>query len=172
MTHELINTILASIGTALGLVALCITLFQIRLQHGVRLKVSAGQSFAVIGSQLGPTMFSISVVNLSSFPVTVSMVGLLEAGRKGRKAVSMDGPLQASQLVAGYAALPSMKPVLPYRLASHESVDFYFPMEWVKEAMKSEIRFAFIQTQCGIVAKGGVSTLKAIRRSLASEEAE
>ena len=141
-----VTTGVALLGAALGVMNTWNTISQRR----VRLRVRPAVAFAV---PHGHPSFSIEVLNLSSFAVTVSEVGFTlgnDAQERGKKIVVTD-----PQVFDG-------KP-WPRRLEAREAVSVYFAIQPVIKHSKS-LRKAYVRTACGERVQGDSPALKQIRK--------
>ena len=143
---------IALIGAILGIIN---TWFAYDKDRRVKLRVVPKFAFPVGGAEYmyPEKMISIEVVNLNSFPVTISQIGFLLHGTKDR-------------LVLTIPIIPDNKP-FPRRLESRSSFAVYgmYPTEETREKYK-KIRCAFAETECGIITTGNSPALKSILASL------
>ncbi len=107
-------------------------------QRRVRLRIRPTHAFTSNGTR----MFCIEVINLSTFPVTISEVGF-----STRRWIN-----RGSRLVVVAPVIIDAKP-WPRRLESRESVSAYFSPDDVLGQLKPISR-AYAQTSCGEVAYG------------------
>jgi hypothetical protein len=141
---DIITIGLASIGAALGLMNTWNALSQRRVRLIVR------PAFALPPDGSTP-MLSISVTNLSNFPMTITEIGF--TGRKGAKR----GP-------RAMIIRPSVidgKP-WPRRLESREAISLYFGVEDV-ERNPLLLAKAYAGTECGEFAYGTSAALDQLR---------
>jgi hypothetical protein len=136
---------LASVGAVLGVLNTWNSLSQRRVRLVVR------PTFATTLDGSGPTMLSIAVTNLSSFPLTINEVGY--TGRQGAKRGSRAAILQP-QIIDG-------KP-WPRRLESREAVSVYFGVEQVHRH-PGLLAKAYAKTDCGVYAYGTSPALDQLR---------
>jgi hypothetical protein len=143
---EYLTLALAILGAALGVM----NTWNAMSQSRVRLRVSPAHAIAMPS---GAQMFSIEVVNLSSFPVTVADVGFSVDGRKINR---------GHRLAILQPILIDGKP-WPRRLEAREAVSAYFdPSDIVERGEK--IGKAYARTSCGAVAYGTSGALNQLRR--------
>ena len=148
LTLQYITAIAAGIGAVLGIMNTWRATSQNRIKFTVR-------PTHVISVPDGTQGFSIEVVNLSNFPITVSEIGFTGASnsikRSGRFAVTNSFTIA--------------RQTLPVRLESREAESFYFdPMD--ANLMGKAIGKAYARTSCGEVAYGITPALKQLRQSL------
>ncbi|WP_125900957.1 hypothetical protein [Methylobacterium indicum] len=118
----------------------------------VRLRVRPADAISV---PQGNRMFSIEVVNLSTFPVTITEVGLTDGPKNIDK---------GARFVIGNPILIDGKP-WPRRLEVRESVSAYFdPRQLAGQGIS--IGRAFARTSCGEVAYGTSPALEQLRTEL------
>ncbi|WP_146149958.1 hypothetical protein [Caballeronia novacaledonica] len=141
-----VTTGVALLGAALGVMNTWNTISQRR----VRLRVRPAVAFAV---PQGHPSFSIEVLNLSSFAVTVSEVGftLMDDGQRRGKRITVTDP----QVFDG-------RP-WPRRLEAREAVSVYFAIQPVLQHSKS-LRKAYARTACGEHIQGDSPVLDEIRK--------
>lgn len=146
---DIVTIALASIGAVLGVMNTWNALSQRR----VRLVVRPTFAFRTDG---GDPMLSISVTNLSNFPLTICEVGF--TGSKGAKRGRRSMVVQP-QVIDG-------KP-WPRRLESREAVSLYFGIDDVRRD-SSGLAKAYAATECGEYAYGDSEALQQLRE-LAAE---
>jgi hypothetical protein len=144
---ESVTLAIAILGAALGI----LNLWRAYSADRVRLRVRPAFAFAVPN---GEPMFSIGVVNLSKFAVTVSEVGFTLGG---------------SSIKSERAAVPMPRIKdggnWPRRLESRESVSTYLdPASFSPN--KKNIGHAYVRTSCGEVAYGTSPALKQLKSIL------
>lgn len=141
---DIITIGLASVGAALGVMNTWNSLSQRR----VRLVVRPTFAYPATG---GPPMLSISVTNLSSFPLTVNQVGFVgsRGAKRGKRAMIVN-----PQVVDGKG--------WPRRLASREAVSLYFGVEDVRRD-PTVLAKAYVGTECGEYAYGASEALDQLR---------
>lgn len=130
----------ASIGAVLGIIN---TLHNLSLKR-VRIKVRPAFSITVPN---GDYFFSIEVINLSAFPMTVAEVGF--TGNGGQYPIMNQ--------------LPFNPVALPKRLDPRESISILFDPSGL---LGKEIGKAYVRTSCGEVIKGTSPALKQFRKIL------
>ena len=129
----------AAIGAVLGIIN---TLYNLN-QKRVRLKIRPAYSFFVPG---GGRFFSIEVINLSTCPVTIALVGFTATG--GHCQIT-----EQQQIV---------NPVsLPKRLESREAITIHCDLAALQGI---KIKKAYAKTSCGETATGTSPALKDLRR--------
>jgi len=141
---DVITISIAALGAVLGIINTWHALDQRR----VRLRVVPKIAFAP-GGEFGETMGCIEVVNLSSFPVSISEIGFTIDGdpRKHRRLAILE-PLT-----------PDRQPIARTLEARH-GVTGYFSLN----RMEPSIQKAYVRTECGEVAYGSSPAMKQIRR--------
>ena len=152
---DLIFKVLAAVGAVLGLYNLAALLWRDRIKLKVLPEVHTN-TFPPIGpfrdveELIG---LSIEVTNLSTFPITVSAVGLRH-GRRGsiiEYAKSLDGQRSDAP---------------PRRLAPRESMRVYYSPGLRRHPELKEVKSAFAMTACGAVRFGRSPALAAyVRRA-------
>jgi hypothetical protein len=138
----------AMLGAVLGVMNTWNTINQRR----VRLRVRPSHAISV---PEGGLKFSVEVLNLSSFAVTIVEVGFSLAGRGARKGQRL--AITEPELVDG-------KP-WPRRLEARESVSVYCSIRPLAQHAKN-LRNAYARTACGEHARGDSPALRQIRKEL------
>lgn len=145
---DYITLAIAALGAGLGIINTWHGLNQRR----VKLKVIPKIAIPVgPGSDFSREMGCIDVTNLSDFPVTVRDVGFTIDGDPRKKARA--SILQPMVIDGG---------PWPRRLEARTSVSLYF--DWAN--LKSDIKKAYVLTDCGNVAYGNSPALKSKREQL------
>ncbi len=142
---DIITIGLAFLGAALGVMNTWSALSQRRVRLVVR------PTYALDPHGIRPTMLSISVTNLSNFPMTVDEVGFTgrDGARRGKRAM-----IAQPQVIDG-------KP-WPRRLELREAVSLYFGVEDVQRDPKLLAK-AYAGTECGVYAYGTSPALDQLR---------
>ena len=140
---DFITPTVAIVGAVLTAVTLAITIWQ---RH-VWLSIRPTQA-------VGAKSYCIEVVNLSSFPVTISEVGFCRIGATGKT-----------------RHVPINKPIVsgdwPKRLQSREAVSISFdPREAIRTREKNINVYA--STSCGKIVDGSIQAFKRFQKELAS----
>ena len=136
---ESVSFALASLGAVLGVIS---TVYLVRQNH-VRLRVTP--SHGILAS--GPPCLTIEAVNLSSFPVTLTSIGLRL--RDGKQVINPNAPT-----IQGLH--------LPVRLEPRAAVTaMYAPSELELEVLRM-VECAFARTACGIEKCGSSPALRQI----------
>lgn len=136
---------LAALGAGLGVMNTWNALSQRRVRLVVR------PTYAIDPNGQRPTMLSIAVTNLSSFPMTVSEVGYTgKAGATKGKRVMIFQP----HVIDGKS--------WPRRLESREAVSVYFGLEQVPRD-PALLAWAYAGTECGVYAYGSSPALDQLR---------
>jgi hypothetical protein len=139
---DYITPTVAIVGAVLGIVNLAITIGQRR----VRLSIRPTQA-------VGAKSYCIEVVNLSSFPVTISKVGFCRIGATGKRRVPINKPIVSGDW--------------PKRLQSREAVLISFdPREDIR-ARETTIN-VYASTSCGKIVDGSTQAFKRFQKELAS----
>ncbi len=146
---QAITLAVAVIGAALGL----INTWHMIDRTQVKLRVSLGRAMLIGGGIEGGPDIGIEVTNLSSFPVTLSEVGVNYKGTNERGVFIQ--PLFADH------------GVMPRRLEPRSSITAYGNTP--DPIPGHPIRCAYAKTQCGVVGTGVSPALKAIVREQASQ---
>jgi len=135
---------LAAVGAVLGIMNTWNALSQRR----VRLIVRPTLAYFTTG---GPPMFSISVTNMSTFPLTISEVGFTGwRGTNGKRAVCTSAhPIDGKEF--------------PRRLASREAISLYFDVSNLPRDPKFLAK-AYALTDCGETAYGTSEALNDVRK--------
>ena len=123
-------------------------------QRRVRLRVTPADA-VYIGDHKTPPGFSISVVNLSTFPVTIKEVGFTLRGFRDRK----------RRLAILEPDIIDDKPY-PRRLEARESFSAYF--NHIKMMRDNKIGKAYARTSCGVIRTGSSPSLRHVRKLLKS----
>ncbi|GAA3099618.1 hypothetical protein GCM10010520_51320 [Rhizobium viscosum] len=146
--NEAITLGVAMLGAGLGIM----NTWQALNANRVKLRVKP--AFA-IGIPHGQSMFSIEVVNLSNFPITVSEVGFtLDGNNIKRPRAAVVRPI----LIDGGA--------WPRRLVAREAVSIYLDhLDLIRPG--SKVGLAYAQTACGEVRYGVSEALKQFRKMVA-----
>lgn len=140
---DIITFGLASVGAALGVMNTWNALSQRR----VRLIVRPTYAFSTGG---GSPMLSISVTNLSNFPMTINEVGFTgSAGARGKRAMVV-----RPQVIDGKS--------WPRRLESREAISLYFGIEDVPRD-PNLLAKAYAGTECGVYVYGTSPALDQLR---------
>ncbi len=142
-TIQIITFSLAVLGSVLGV----INTWKGFDKDRVKIRVSPKHAIPV-GATDPNIEFSIDVLNLSTFPITISEVGILYHGTKER-GVSVN-PL----LFDGSS--------FPRRLETRTSLTAYFYGEALVNA-KLRAKCAYAKTDCGVTAKGNSPAFKQLR---------
>ncbi|MDZ5453901.1 hypothetical protein [Labrys sp. ZIDIC5] len=138
----------ATLGAGLGIMNTWNSMSQTR----VRLRVRPLHAFAIPSNE---QMFSIEVINLSSFSVTISDVGFSLSGQRLQKGVRATIPQPI--IIDG-------KP-WPRRLEAREAVSVYLdPRAFI--GTKAKLGKAYARTACGEVAYGDSPARQQLARSL------
>lgn len=146
--NEAITLGIALLGAVLGLM----NTWQAISAGRVKLRVKP--AFA-IGYPHGESMFSIEVVNLSSFPVTISEVGLTLGGNSlGQQRAAVTQPI----MIDGGQ--------WPRRLEAREAVSLYFDPSSMGRSGKA-IGRAYARTACGEARYGTSGALRQFRDMMA-----
>jgi hypothetical protein len=136
---------LAALGAGLGVMNTWNALSQRRVRLVVR------PTYAVDPNGQRPTMLSIAVTNLSSFPMTINEVGYTGKARaKGGKRAVIAQP----HVIDGKS--------WPRRLESREAVSLYFGLEGIPRD-PSLLAWAYAGTECGVYAYGTSPALDQLR---------
>jgi hypothetical protein len=142
---DIITIALASVGAALGVMNTWNALSQRRVRLVVR------PTYALNADGRRPPMISISVTNLSNFPMTIDEVGF--TGPKGAK--------RGKRAMIAQPRVIDGKP-WPRRLESREAVSLYFGVEDVHRD-PSLLAMAYAGTECGVYAYGTSPALDQLR---------
>lgn len=135
----------AAIGAVLGLVN---TLHQLN-KDKVMLKVIPKQAFPIIGGQLSnAATLCIEIINISTFPVTVSDAGLVRKNIQQERRLALVKPI----LIDGGA--------WPRRLETRQSVTVYFDPNQLDSPELASMKRAYVKTDCGEVFYGKSPALK------------
>jgi len=142
---DIITIGLASVGAALGVMNTWNALSQRRVWLVVR------PTYALDPEGLRPPMLSISVTNLSSFPMTINEVGFTgpKGATKGKRAMIVQ-----PHVIDGKS--------WPRRLESREAVSLYFGLEDVRRD-PAYLAKAYAGTECGVYAYGTSPALDQLR---------
>jgi len=140
---DFITPTVAIVGAVLAAVTLAITIWQRRVQLSIRPTQAVGAK-----------SYCIEVVNLSSFPVTISKVGFRRIGATGKR-----------------RRVPINKLIVsgdwPKRLQSREAVSISFdPREDIRVREKTINVYA--STSCGKIVDGSIQAFKRFQKELAS----
>lgn len=120
-----VGAITGMVGTIVGIVAL------LRQIDRDRVRLRIGARWAITSDSPGTRLISISVTNLSTFPVTLSEVGVLcDNGR---------------QRVIDPHALAQ----LPKRIEARTAVSILLSPQFLRNAMCRTATYAFARTDCG-----------------------
>ena len=141
---------IALLGAVLGIIN---TWHQISKDR-VRLRVAPKIVRLVQADQTSGPQLCIEVINLSTFPVTISGVGFCT---RGNDLVVVD-PIFLDQGSC------------PRRLDPRQSVSAFLNEEWRKDHDLKHARRAFATTQCGVTRYGTVKRLKKQIRDLEGRE--
>jgi hypothetical protein len=136
---------LAALGAGLGVMNTWNALSQRRVRLVVR------PTSAIDPNGQRPTMLSIAVTNLSSFPMTINEVGYTGSG----------GAMRGKRAMIFQPHVIDGKP-WPRRLESREAVSLYFGVENVPRD-PSLLAWAYAGTECGVYAYGGSPALDQLR---------
>jgi len=137
---------LAMLGAVLGVINTWRTINRDRL----KLRVRFIRGISVHAPTMPSSVFGVEVTNLSSFPVTISEVGLHIEGTKSRAAfiphIISDGGK-----------------TLPRRLETREQITVYIPTT----ALRLELRYkdVYATTACGATTRKRQRSLKLLRNS-------
>lgn len=136
---------LAALGAGLGVMNTWNALSQRRVRLVVR------PTYAIDPNGQRPTMLSIAVTNLSSFPMTINEVGYTggRGAKRGKRAMIFQ-----PHVIDG-------KP-WPRRLELREAVSLYFGVEDVPRDL-SLLAWAYAGTECGVYAYGTSPALRQLR---------
>jgi hypothetical protein len=147
---DIVTLFIASVGACLGV----LNTWNAFSRQRVRLRVRPTYATML---PTGQSMFSIEVINLSAFPVTVFEVGFT-IGRKGVDS----GP----RLAVPRPLIVDGQP-WPRRLESRDSVSVYFDHKEVLGG-GAPIGKAYARTSCGEACYGTGPALKDLRRATRS----
>lgn len=141
---------IALLGAVLGIIN---TWHQIRKDR-VRLHVAPKILRLIQADQISGPQLCIEVINLSTFPVTISGVGFRTRGHD----VALVHPIFLDQ------------GSWPRRLDPRQSVSAFFNEEWRKDQDLKHVQWAIATTQCGVTCCGTVKQLKKQIRDLEDRE--
>lgn len=139
---------IATLGAVLGIVN---TLHQLNRDR-VTLRVTPKVMFRLQGQQASGPRLCIEVINLSTFAVTVSMVGF--------RCKKYDLGLVPPIVFDGGS--------WPRRLEPRQSVTAFFNDDWRTNKDIPRVRWAVAVTECGVTRYGSMRRLKAKLRKLPS----
>ncbi|MES2888677.1 MAG: hypothetical protein V4739_11770 [Pseudomonadota bacterium] len=133
---QVITTALAVLGSVLGLY----NAWRNWIQDRVRLKVSVSHSVITTGEQ----GFSVAVVNLSNFPLTITHIGFDRVDRKLHMQITRPFFVHREEL--------------PIRLAPRTAVTAFVGLSTLQPEQLLTIRRAYVSTACGqrAVSKGAL----------------
>jgi len=152
-----ITLALAIIGAVFGLIGTVLSLVNTwRLFDRDRVKLRVVPKFAIgVGALAGERFVSISVTNLSAFPVTISEVGFRMNGTTDRIAI--------------LAPRISDGGTLPRRMDSRTTCSFQMELHGFNPAQFVMIRCAYVETDCGVSVDADSPALQSLVKQARGE---
>jgi len=141
-SEQIITLIIAILGAITGLIGTAIGVMTFRRQiadERLNLRVGASCALAATANGISSSFLTISVTNMSKFPVTIRETGLLVDNER-QCSIHRDVTLSNGGR-------------LPIRMEPKTAISIYYPVDFALTSNNDTATFAYAKTDCGEIVQ-------------------